>query len=682
MSNEFIVKNGIIVQGNNITTGNMVVTGSLTVNGPAYLTSSQAITASYIDPIAITGGTTASIPNKLALRDSNGGTGFKHILFDTTSTTQPAQTGMLKWNTYEGTCDVSTDVPDVTIQIGQETILKVRNATGVTIPNGTIVYISGSIGNHVLAWPAIASSAAQLNGLVGMATSQILDNADSYVTLYGKVNGLNTSAFNEGDALYISDTVVGGMTTISPTGSSYPVRIGRVTRSHPTSGSVIVQGRQDYHTYNQRQSTIKLANGSVTASLFGTASYSIRAATASYVLNSISSSYSPLPVGVVSSSAQVDYTYITGINAVSQFAGTASYANEADFAGSASYALFSEGVDFINVVGISEDSQFAGTASHASEADGAESASYAMVAETVDYNTGVIGVSTDSQFAGTASFAMDADSVETASYAWFADAANYAVVADGVDYAAVTGISADSQFAGTASFANETSFSNTASYIIPSLNGSLANSIFHEHWISNSYIGNSGWSSITTGDGATTLISGSEVKHPGIVDLCTGVTNSGSAALSAGVNTILFDTSSSYILDCMVKIPISSSADELFQFFVGFGDNTNAGDLIDGAYFTIDGYTSQNWIVKTASNGVRTSTTTSIPIISNVWYHLTVSVNGTDTSFYINNVLAETHTDNIPYNRETGLLVKIDKYSGYAARHALVDYLNVFLPVF
>jgi len=203
----------------------------------------------------------------LALRDTNGGTGFKHVLFDTNSTPQPAQVGMIEWNTYEGTLNVHTDVSDVTIQIGQETILRSRNNTGALIPKGTVVYFSGSLGNKVMIWPAIASSDAHLNGLLGVTTTNISDNTDSYVTLFGKVNELNTSMYDEGTQLYLSDTAIGQLTTIPPTGSSYSIRIGRVLRSHTVSGSIIIQSRQDFHAYDEYQTLIALANGQYTGSL-------------------------------------------------------------------------------------------------------------------------------------------------------------------------------------------------------------------------------------------------------------------------------------------------------------------------------------------------------------------------------------------------------------------------------
>lgn len=279
MSNEFVARKGLQSLRSSSFEETIRVSGSIYSPAEAFLTaswashsisSSYALTASYVNITGNNGSaTTASIPNTLALRDTNGGTGFKHILFDTAGTPQPAQTGMISWNTFEGTLDVNTDVSNVTIQVGQETLVRGRNNTGGTLLNGSVVYFSGSLGNKVMIWPAMATPeyTSQLNGLVGVVTEDILKNNDGYVTLFGKVNNINTTMYQEGDPLYLSDTQIGQLTTIEPTGSSYPIRIGRVLRVHQNSGSIIIQPRQIFHTYDQYQTLIRLTDGKYTGSL-------------------------------------------------------------------------------------------------------------------------------------------------------------------------------------------------------------------------------------------------------------------------------------------------------------------------------------------------------------------------------------------------------------------------------
>ena len=230
----------------------------------------------------------------------------------------------------------------------------------------------------------------------------------------------------------------------------------------------------------------------------------------------------------------------------------------------------------------------------------------------------------------------------------------------------------------TASWANH---SSTSSYLNPTTDGRFANTIFHEHWLCNSAIGNSQWEVIISGQGATGSISGSEPKHPGIVELHTGYSNSNSIILQSGGNVITFDTGSVYTLDTMINIPILANATEMYQFFIGFGNNIYTGDLIDGAYLCYDYWTNTtNFLVKTANNSTRTTTDTGVAVVANIWYQFTVSVDGANAKFYINKTLVATHTTNIPLTRSTGLLIKLNKYAGYSDRTVKIDYFNVFMP--
>ena len=59
---------------------------------------------------------------------------------------------------------------------------------------------------------------------------------------FGNLTGLNTSAFSEGDTLYVS-TSAGELTATPPSGESADIQnIGRVIRSHASAGIIKVGG--------------------------------------------------------------------------------------------------------------------------------------------------------------------------------------------------------------------------------------------------------------------------------------------------------------------------------------------------------------------------------------------------------------------------------------------------------
>ena len=100
----------------------------------------------------------------------------------------------LAWNANDLTFDIDTGT-DVVIQVGQELLVKVRNVTGSTILNGSVCRITGASGSRPTIELAQANTYANINGVVGIVTADILNNAVGFATVHGIVRNLNTSAF-------------------------------------------------------------------------------------------------------------------------------------------------------------------------------------------------------------------------------------------------------------------------------------------------------------------------------------------------------------------------------------------------------------------------------------------------------------------------------------------------------
>ncbi|MBW2636449.1 MAG: hypothetical protein JRC86_02785, partial [Deltaproteobacteria bacterium] len=96
------------------------------------------------------------------------------IQFDTTA--DPAHSeGMLHWDDGSGTLELGMPGGNVSLQIGQEHIVRVRNTTGSTILNGAAIYLDGAQG----IWPLIKLSRADAKAttiLYGVATEDINHN--------------------------------------------------------------------------------------------------------------------------------------------------------------------------------------------------------------------------------------------------------------------------------------------------------------------------------------------------------------------------------------------------------------------------------------------------------------------------------------------------------------------------
>lgn len=116
---------------------------------------------------------------------------------------------------------------------------KVINNTGSTIDKGKAVYVSGYDTTAILSEVTEADSSAS-NALpaLGLMEVDIINGGKKRVVVIGPLSGIDTSAFTENDALYVSTS--GDLTATAP--STHPQQIATCTFSDATNGIVFVNG--------------------------------------------------------------------------------------------------------------------------------------------------------------------------------------------------------------------------------------------------------------------------------------------------------------------------------------------------------------------------------------------------------------------------------------------------------
>ncbi len=135
---------------------------------------------------------------------------------------------------------VYNDESEISLQVGQEEYIRIRNVTGSTITNGSPVYITGAQGQHTTVDLATATEELKSEA-VGIATHDIENNSFGYITTFGLVRGINTNAFTEGDELFVSVTD-GELTNTSPIAPNYKTSVGHVVVAG-NNGSILVTPR-------------------------------------------------------------------------------------------------------------------------------------------------------------------------------------------------------------------------------------------------------------------------------------------------------------------------------------------------------------------------------------------------------------------------------------------------------
>lgn len=191
---------------------------------------------------AAASGTNADITSMTAITGGVSSPDF--IQFDTGAGATTA-VGKLFWNNTNGTLDVGLKGGNVTIPIGQENVLIVRNDEATTLSVGEVVYISGANGTNILVKRADASTEAASANVIGVVAESITSGSDGFITTFGIVVGVNTAAFNAGDALYLS-TTAGALTKTKPTAPDNLVLVGYCVKSSAGSGEVFVEPQNGY----------------------------------------------------------------------------------------------------------------------------------------------------------------------------------------------------------------------------------------------------------------------------------------------------------------------------------------------------------------------------------------------------------------------------------------------------
>jgi len=170
------------------------------------------------------------------------------IQLDVTHTAAHSE-GLITWNDDDKTLNIDTEVSGTSIQVGQEIVLRARNETGSTIPDGQAVYVDGATGSRPTIDLSDSDNGTATGRTIGVVTADIANNGTGYVTAFGLVRDVDTSSWTAGDLLYISDDpeTDGGITNSVPDYPQHIMRIGYCIFSNADSGIIFVSSEKGDH---------------------------------------------------------------------------------------------------------------------------------------------------------------------------------------------------------------------------------------------------------------------------------------------------------------------------------------------------------------------------------------------------------------------------------------------------
>jgi hypothetical protein len=177
------------------------------------------------------------------------------VEFDQTPT-GTAGVGVMRWNDSDGTVDLGLKGGNVTLQIGQESVLRVVNKTATNInlleANYQAVRVTGAQGQRLKVDLAQATTDPLSAETLGLVTETINNNQEGFITTSGLVRGINTTGslqgetWADGDILYLSPTTAGNATKVKPTAPNHLIILGYVIHAHITQGSIFVKVDNGY----------------------------------------------------------------------------------------------------------------------------------------------------------------------------------------------------------------------------------------------------------------------------------------------------------------------------------------------------------------------------------------------------------------------------------------------------
>ena len=181
--------------------------------------------------------------------------------------------GVMRWNDTDGTVDLRLKGNNVTLQIGQEQVLRVVNKTATNVnlleSNYQAVRVTGAQGQRLKVDLAQATNDLLSAETIGLVTETINNNQEGFITTSGLIRGVNTTGslqgetWIDGDIVYLSPATAGNITNVKPLAPNHLIIIGYVVSAHITQGSIFVKVDNGYELdelHNVSINTGTLAN--------------------------------------------------------------------------------------------------------------------------------------------------------------------------------------------------------------------------------------------------------------------------------------------------------------------------------------------------------------------------------------------------------------------------------------
>jgi hypothetical protein len=214
------ISNGVIVNANISATAEIAV--SKLADGSARQLLQTAANGTDVEWAS-----NIDIPGTL---DVTGVTTFdSKVKFGVAEPIAPQEAG---WSADIGTLELGLS-NDLKLAVGADTITLCRNTTASPIAKGAAVMFAGTVGasGRLLVAPMVADGTMPGYVFFGVAAETIASGADGFVISFGKIRGVNTSAWPAGSILWCDPANPGGLTATEPEAPNLKLSVAAVVFS-------------------------------------------------------------------------------------------------------------------------------------------------------------------------------------------------------------------------------------------------------------------------------------------------------------------------------------------------------------------------------------------------------------------------------------------------------------------
>ena len=201
-------------------------------------------------------------------RNNDFMTNVQYIDFNTTTSYAPSA-GRLTWDITHGTLDLGL-TGTVNLLIGQRTVAQIYNNSGVTLPKGKAVKVTGASGQRLTGALAQADNDSDSATIFGLMLETVSNLGTGYVATDGVVTNVDTAAYADGAIVYLSPVSAGELTPTKPIAPQHLVQMGYIVKGGSVGGgSIYVKVQNGYELgelHNVKTSAeASIANGEVLA---------------------------------------------------------------------------------------------------------------------------------------------------------------------------------------------------------------------------------------------------------------------------------------------------------------------------------------------------------------------------------------------------------------------------------